>query len=281
MRCCARTLVRYAPGATVVNTIGTRDGVQGAALRLAGKTAVVTGAASGNGRAIALRFAEEGADVVVADVAESAARDTASQIEDLGRRVLVTGTDVSRRADVEDMVRQAVDTFGHVDVLVNNAGIETLIAFLDLPEDEWDRVLNVNLKGPYLCGQAVARHMVDRAIHGSIINIASISSEVAFAGQAHYASSKGGLRMLTKAMAGELARHGIRVNAIGPGVIDTPMSARSLSMPEVRDWMMANIPLKRVGQPRDVANVALFLASDEASYMTGAIVFVDGGWLIQ
>jgi len=250
-------------------------------MRLNGKTAVVTGAASGNGRAIALRFAEEGADVIVADIAEAGARETACQIESLGRRALVTRTDVSRKADVDDMLLQAVDAFDHIDVLVNNAGVETLISFLKLSEEEWDRVLDINLKGPYLCGQAVARYMVERGIQGSIVNIASINSEVAFKGQAHYASSKGGLRMLTKAMAIELAPHGIRVNAVGPGVIDTPMTARSLGTPEVREWMMDNIALKRVGQPKDVANVALFLASDEASYMTGSIVFVDGGWLIQ
>jgi glucose 1-dehydrogenase len=241
----------------------------------------VTGAAAGNGRAIAVRFAEEGANVVVADVAEPAARETARQVEDMGRRTLVISADVSRSADVQAMVQQAVDAFGHVDVLVNNAGVETHVSFLDLSEEDWDRVLDINLKGPYLCAQAVARHMVEREIQGSIVNIASINSEVAFKGQAHYVASKGGLRMLTKAMAVELARHGIRVNAIGPGVIDTAMSAGSLAKPEVREWMMGNIPLKRVGQPRDVANAALFLASEEASYMTGTIVFVDGGWLIQ
>jgi glucose 1-dehydrogenase len=250
-------------------------------VRLAGKTAVVTGAASGNGRAIAVRFAEEGADVVIADVAPEGARETAAQVEGLGRRAVVSMTDVSSRADVQAMLAQAVDAFGHVDVLVNNAGVESLISFLKLPESEWDRVLDINLKGPFLCGQVVAQHMVDQSIHGAIVNIASINSEVAFRGQAHYVSSKGGLRMLTKAMAMDLAPHGIRVNAVGPGVIDTPMTARSLATPEVRDWMMANIPLKRVGQPRDVANVAVFLASDDASYMTGSIVFVDGGWLIQ
>jgi NAD(P)-dependent dehydrogenase (short-subunit alcohol dehydrogenase family) len=250
-------------------------------MRLEGRTALVTGAASGNGRAIALRFAEEGANIVVADVAEASARETACQIEALGRRALVTRTDVSQRGEVEAMLSQALETFGQVDVLVNNAGVETLISFLKLPEEEWDRVLSINLKGPYLCGQVIARHMVSRGIQGSIVNIASINSEVAFKGQAHYAASKGGVRMLTKAMAIDLAPHGIRVNAVAPGVIDTAMTARSLATAEVREWMMANIPLNRIGQPRDVANVALFLASSEASYMTGSIVFVDGGWLIQ
>jgi NAD(P)-dependent dehydrogenase (short-subunit alcohol dehydrogenase family) len=248
---------------------------------LAGRTAIVTGAAAGNGRAIALRFAEEGANVVLADVAEPGARETARQVEEIGRRGLVVSADVSRSADVQAMVQQAVSAFGKIDVLVNNAGVETRASFLDLSEEDWDRVLDINLKGPYLCGQAVARHMLEREVQGSIVNIASINSEVAFKGQAHYVASKGGLRMLTKAMAVELARYGIRVNAIGPGVIDTAMTAASLAKPEVREWMMRNIPLKRVGQPRDVANAAVFLASEEASYMTGTIVFVDGGWLIQ
>jgi len=252
-----------------------------AAVRLKGKTAVVTGAGSGNGRAIALRFAEEGADIVIADVASQTAHETAGQVTDLGRRALVTQTDVSCRSDVEVMVRQAVEEFDHLDVLINNAGVETLVPFLKLSETEWDRMLNINLKGPFLCGQAVAQHMVERSIQGSIVNIASINAEVAFKGQAAYVSSKGGLRMLTKAMAIDLAQYGIRVNAVGPGVIDTAMTARSLATPEVHAWMMDNIALKRIGQPRDVANVALFLASEEASYMTGAIVFVDGGWLIQ
>jgi NAD(P)-dependent dehydrogenase (short-subunit alcohol dehydrogenase family) len=250
-------------------------------VRLAGKTAIVTGAAAGNGRAIAVRFAEEGANIVVADVAEAGARETARIVEELGRTAIVTSTDVSQKRDVEGMLNQAVDAFGKVDVLVNNAGIETRGSFLELLEDEWDRVLDVNLKGPYLCGQTVARHMVEHDIHGSIVNIASINSEVALKNQAHYVASKGGLRLLTKAMAIDLAPHGIRVNAVGPGVIDTAMSARSLSDPATREQMLANIPLNRVGQPREVANVTLFLASEEASYMTGSIVFVDGGWLIH
>jgi NAD(P)-dependent dehydrogenase (short-subunit alcohol dehydrogenase family) len=250
-------------------------------VRLAGKTAIVTGGAAGNGRAIAVRFAAEGANIVVADVAEDGARETARTIEELGRSAIVTSTDVSQKRDVEGMLNQAVEAFGTVDVLVNNAGIETRGSFLELLEDDWDHVLNVNLKGPYLCGQIVARHMVEHAIHGSIVNIASINSEVALKNQAHYVASKGGLRLLTKAMAIDLAPHGIRVNAVGPGVIDTAMSARSLSDPATREQMLANIPLNRVGQPREVANVTLFLASEEASYMTGSIVFVDGGWLIH
>ncbi|MFN8475311.1 MAG: glucose 1-dehydrogenase [Anaerolineae bacterium] len=249
-------------------------------MRLQDKIAIVTGAGSGNGRGIALRFAEEGAHLVVADVSEKGARETAAMIEALGRQALVTLTDVSRGDHAEAMVAQTVERFGRVDILVNNAGIETLVPFLDLPEDQWDRVLDVNLKGTFLCGQAAARAMVAAGTGGKIVNIGSINSHIALKGQAHYVASKGGVMMLTKAMALELARHGINVNAIGPGVIDTAMTANSLSDPDRRDMLLSHIPMRRVGQPRDIGNAAVYLASDEADYVTGIMLFVDGGWLI-
>ncbi len=249
-------------------------------MRLQDKIAIVTGAGSGNGRGIALRFAEEGAHVVVADVAEKGARETAALIEGLGRQALVSLTDVSRRDHAEAMVAQTVDRFGRVDILVNNAGIETIIPFLDLPEEQWDRVLAVNLKGPFLCAQAAARAMVAAGTRGKIVNIGSINSQIALKGQAHYVSSKGGLLMLTKAIALELAEYGINVNAIGPGVIETAMTANSLSNAERRDMLLSHIPMRRVGQPRDIGNAAVFLASEEADYITGIMLFVDGGWLI-
>jgi NAD(P)-dependent dehydrogenase (short-subunit alcohol dehydrogenase family) len=250
-------------------------------MRLRDKIAIVTGAGSGNGRGIALRFAEEGANIVIADVALDGAKATAEEVRALGREALVTQTDVSRRDQVDDMVAQTVAEFGRIDILVNNAGIETIVPFLKLTEDQWDRVIAVNLKGPFLCGQAVAQQMVAQGQGGKMVNIASINSVIALQGQAHYVSSKGGLLQLTKSMALELARYNINVNAIGPGVIDTAMTAGTLNNPERRAMLMSHIPMQRVGKPRDVANVALFLASDEADYMTGTIVFVDGGWLIE
>lgn len=250
-------------------------------MRLRNKVAIVTGAASGNGRGIALRLAEEGAKIVVADVSEAGAYETVGMIEAAGGQAVVVRADVSQREQVEAMVKATLGRFGQVDTLVNNAGVETLIPFLELPEAEWDRILSVNLKGPFLCSQAVAREMVKAGRGGKIVNIASINSAIALANQAHYVSSKGGLLMLTKAMAVDLAPHSINVNAVGPGVIETAMTANSLSNPARREMFLNRIPLKRIGQPRDVANAVLFLVSDEADYITGTILYVDGGWLTQ
>ncbi|NJN94630.1 MAG: 3-oxoacyl-ACP reductase FabG [Anaerolineales bacterium] len=250
-------------------------------MRLQDKVAIVTGAGSGNGRGIALRLAEEGAAVVVADVNESGAHETAALIEAAGGQALVVRADVSRREQIEAMVQATLERFGQVDILVNNAGVESMRPFLELPEAEWDRVMGVNLKGPFLCTQAVAREMAEAGRGGKIVNIASICSAIALVGEAHYIASKGGLLMLTKAMALDLAPYNINVNAVGPGVIETAMTANSLSSPARVEMFFNHIPLKRIGQPRDIANAVLFLASDEADYVTGTILYVDGGWLAQ
>ena len=250
-------------------------------MRLTDQVAIVTGAASGNGRGIAERFAEEGCSVIVADVDEIGAEETAELVRALGQQALVVKTDVSHAPDAQRLVDKAVQQFGKVDILINNAGVETLIPFLDLSEDEWDRVVDTNLKGAFLCAKAAARHMVDNKIEGKIVNIASVNSKIALKGQTHYTSSKGGLIMLTKSMALDLAPNGIRVNAIGPGVIETKMTTQSLADPERRAMLLGKVPLGRVGQPRDIANAALFLVSDEAGYITGTSLYVDGGWLIQ
>ena len=248
-------------------------------MRLEERIAIVTGAGSGNGRGIALRFAEEGARVVAADVDIETARETAALVSDAGGEALAVRADVSRREQVAAMVEAASERYGGVDILVNNAGVETLVPLLDLEESEWDRVVATNLKGAFLCGQIAARAMVSAGTAGAIVNIASINAKIALSGQAHYTSSKGGLVMLTKSMALDLAPHGIRVNAVGPGVIETRMTERSLSDPRRRAMLLSKVPLGRVGQPREVANAALFLASDEASYITGTTLYVDGGWL--
>jgi glucose 1-dehydrogenase len=241
---------------------------------------IVTGAASGINRAIALKFAQAEAVVVIADVNAAGAEETASQVRAAGGRAIVAQTDVRRRNEIDAMVKVAVEPFGRIDVLVNGAGVETLIPFLDLTEDEWNRVLGVNLTGAFLCGQAVAREMVRAGRGGKIINIASINSAIALPNQAHYVASKGGLLMLTKAMALELAAHRINVNAIGPGVVDTPLTAKSLSDPVRRDSLLRNTPLGRFGRPSDIAEAAAFLASEAAGFITGTILYVDGGWMI-
>jgi NAD(P)-dependent dehydrogenase (short-subunit alcohol dehydrogenase family) len=250
-------------------------------MRLQDKVAIVTGAGSGNGWGIALRLAEEGAKIVVADVSEIGAGKTVAMIEAMGGQALLVKADVSQRSQVETIVKTTLQHFGQIDILVNNAGVETLIPFLELPESEWDRILAVNLKGPFLCSQAVAREMAQAGRGGKIVNIASINSAIALPGQAHYVSSKGGLLMLTKAMALDLAPYNINVNAVGPGVIETAMTANSLSNPARVEMFLNHIPLKRIGQPRDIANAVLFLASAEADYITGTILYVDGGWLTQ
>jgi glucose 1-dehydrogenase len=250
-------------------------------MQLGGKVAVVTGAASGINRAIATRFAAEGANVVVADVDARGGGETAVAIVSAGGRAIAVQTDVRRRDQVEAMARAAVGAFGGIDVLVNGAGIETLVPFLDLPDEDWDRVLGVNLTGSFVCGQVVAREMVRAGRRGKIVNIASINAAIALPNQAHYVASKGGVLMLTKAMALELAPHGINVNAIGPGVVETPLTAGSLADPARRRLLMSHIPLGRVAQPDDIAGAAVFLASEASNYITGTILYVDGGWLIS
>jgi NAD(P)-dependent dehydrogenase (short-subunit alcohol dehydrogenase family) len=249
-------------------------------VELTGRVAIVTGAASGIGRAIAERFAREGATVVLADVNVGGLQDAAASCAASGGRARAVPTDVTSASQVADLVRSARDAGGRIDVLVNAAGVETLVPFLELSEAEWTRVLAVNLTGPFLCSQAVARAMVEAGGGGRIINITSINAEVALPHQAHYAASKGGLRMLTKAMALELAPHGITVNAIAPGVVDTPLVARSLADPARRALLLRHIPLGRVARPEEVAHAAAFLASAGSGYITGATLLVDGGWLI-
>jgi len=248
-------------------------------MRLQDRVAIVTGAASGIGRGIALRFAQEGAQIVVADVLVERARETVSTIEEGGGRALAVAVDVSQRSQVEALVARVVDVFGRIDVLVNCAGVMGRVPFLEIGDTEWDRMIDVNLKGTFLCAQAVAREMVRAECKGKIVNIASIESEAACPEQAHYAASKGGVLMLTRAMAYDLARYQINVNAVGPGTTDSGHG--HFDDPAVRAKYGARVPWGRVATPRDIANAVLFLASDEAEYVTGSVLYVDGGCLIK
>jgi glucose 1-dehydrogenase len=236
--------------------------------------AIVTGAGSGMGRATAIRLASDGYRVVVADIEPGRAAGIAAEI---GEAALPFAADVSRSAAVDALVAACLRHFGRIDVMVANAGVPHGAPFLELGEATWERVLAVNLKGVFLCGQAAARAMVAAGRPGAIVNVASTYAEVTEGEAAAYSASKGGVRMLTKSMALELGPHGIRVNAVGPGWIRTGMNP--LDDPAQVAQLEPTIPLQRVGLPEDVADVIAFLASDDARYVSGQTLFVDGGWL--
>ena len=245
---------------------------------LENKVTVVTGAASGIGEAVVRRFVQEGAKVVIADIngdALNAVRDSVSH------DVLPIVVDVTQKTSVDSMINMAVQEFGKVDVLLNGAGIITYAPFLEMAEEEWDRIIAVNLKGYFLCGQAAARAMVKSGVAGKIINIASIASEVVTPDTAHYSASKGGVLQLTKSMALDLAPYNITVNAVGPGVIETKMTEKTRSNPEKKEAFLNKTLFKRFGKPEEVAEVIAFLAAFDSNYITGSIYYVDGGWLIQ
>ena len=248
------------------------------------KVVIVTGAGSGNGRAIALQFLAEGAKVVIADINVDGANETVS-LSEHGDNALVVKVNVTKKAEVESMIAQTIAHFGKLDILINNAGIVKFSTFLEIEEEEWDLVHDVNLKAPFLCSQAAAKEMIKSNTRGRIINITSVEAHriVSSSGhcQPHYNSSKGGLNLLTKAIALELAPHGITVNSVAPGVVETPFTAKGLENPEIRAWVLDRVPVGRVATPNDIANAVLFLAKPESEYVTGATLFVDGGWTIH
>ena len=247
-------------------------------MRLEGKAALVTGSSSGIGEAIALRFAREGADVVVhyhSD--EDEARSVVAQIEAMGRKSVALGANVGDAQAAEGLVRDAHAALGRLDILVNNAGVEVREPFVEVSEKHYDLVLGVNLKGTFFAAQAAAKLMIAAGRGGRIINVSSIHEDVAFLNYATYTASKGGMRMVTRTVCQELAPHGITVNDIAPGAIATPINKRTLGDGELLHELQAVIPAGRLGEPDEVASVAVFLASDEAAYVTGSTYYVDGG----
>jgi NAD(P)-dependent dehydrogenase (short-subunit alcohol dehydrogenase family) len=245
-------------------------------MRLAGKVALVTGAQQGIGQAIALAYGREGACVVVNYLDNQAAAEAvAAQIRALGPQAVVVRGDVSHIDDVQHMV-EAGTALGGIDILVNNAGIFPRVAFLDMSAAQWDEVLNVNLKGTFLCTQAVARQLVARGQHGAVINLASGAAFRSSPRGVHYVSSKAGIVGFTRAAALELAHQHIRVNAIAPGVTDTAQPRYGMSEEELQE-AGRQVPLGRMAQPADIAHLAVFLASDEASHITGQTMHVNGG----
>jgi len=244
---------------------------------LEGRLAIVTGGARGIGREIAATFARAGADLAVADILPEDLAEVSREIEGLGRRVLADKVDVSKASEVTAFVSRAADKFGRIDILVNNAAYIHYAGFLDFEEAEWDKVMAVSLKGYFLCGQAAAREMV-KAGRGTIINIASIAGEVGVPMGAAYCTAKGGVISLTKLMATELAAHRIRVNAIAPGVVDTE-NVRRVVGDDGMKIREALVPLGRLGTTQDIAKTALFLTSDDAGFVSGHIMHVDGGFM--
>lgn len=244
-------------------------------MRLTNKVAIVTGSRRGIGRAIALTMAEEGADVVVCDINKEDCLKVVEEIETSGKKGLALKCDVSAQGDVDNLIKSTVETFGRLDILVNNAARADFKSFLRLNEKDWDNALDANLKGQFLCAQAAAKAMIKNG-WGRIINIASISSGIGsgFPLMSHYTASKGGVIGLTKALAMELAAYNINVNAICPGAIDTGLIPQ-----EMAKRMIARIPKGRLGRPEEVAKLAVFLASEDAEYITGSAIVIDGGWL--
>ena len=245
-------------------------------MKLKGKVALVTGAGRGIGRGIAEVFAAEGADVAVNDLTE--AEDVAQALRATGRRAIAVKADVSIRADVEPMIDRVWRELGPIDILVNNAGIETIVPFLELSDEQWTRLVDVNLRGAWLCSQVFCRRAVAERRKGSIVNIGSIQAAKVLPGRTHYAPTKLGLEALTRNMSAEVTPLGIRVNCIHPGLIDTPMTAWVMKDPALLAGVLAQISLGRAGDPREIGAVAAFFASDDASYLTGQSIFVDGGW---
>ena len=242
-------------------------------MRLKNKVALITGGGSGIGEATVLRFSEEGAKIVINDVNAEDANKVAKKVKANGSEVLVRIADVTNKNDIEDMLNKTIEKFGRLDILVNNAGINRDSFVKKMSEEQWDKVIEINLKGTFLCAQAALGQMIKQN-YGKIINTASIGA-LGNIGQANYSASKAGVIGLTKTLALEGARYNITVNCVSPGATNTAMTANM--PPEIAKFVKEKIPLKRFAEPKEIANMHLFLASEESSYITGQVIFVDGG----
>lgn len=249
-------------------------------MRLKDKVAIITGAGSGIGQASAIMFAREGAKVTVADYNIKSAEETAKKINtEIGKKVAIAfKVDISKEDQVDNMVKQTVAEFGTVDILVNNAGINEFIPFPLVQPDDIKKIMDVNFMGAFLCIKAVMPLMTEK-MYGKVVNVTSVMSVIAGKGQAAYNASKGALKMLTQAMAVDMGCYNINVNAVGPGMTRTTLTKQLFSNPDRVKWFEEKIPMGRLGDPEDIAPAILFLASDEARYITGETIFVDGGMI--
>jgi glucose 1-dehydrogenase len=249
-------------------------------MKLEGKTILVTGSSQGIGAAVAVRLAEEGADIVVNYHSNpDGANRVVEQITKLGRRSVPIQADLGQLAQIQKLIQQGIQQLGKIDILVNNAGVEKNASFWEVTEADYDFVVDVNLKGVFFATQAFVQHLMQTKRPGKIINMSSVHEELPFPHFTSYCISKGGVKMMTRNLAIELAPYGITINSIAPGAIETPINSKLLQDPVKLNSLLQNIPLKRLGKPGDVAGVAAFLASSDADYMTGTTVFVDGGLL--
>lgn len=248
---------------------------------LKNKVALITGARQGMGKSHAMALAKQGAKVVVTDINQADCQKVVDEIKKFNEDAIAFKLDVADKSAVDSVVAAIVKKFGQLDILINNAGIAQFKPFLELSEEDWDKTIDINLKGEFLCAQAAAKVMKEQK-GGVIINIASVAmgqQGIGLPNIAHYCASKGGIAAMTEALAAELAPFNIRVNAIAPGMIETPMIDVVKSNPKMLEAMLQRVPLKRVGRPEEVSELVVFLASDSSSYMTGAVVVIDGGWL--
>lgn len=249
-------------------------------MKLQGKVALITGASRGIGKGIAEVFAEEGADVAINYVSNAqAAEDVAAYVRCQGRRAITVKADVPKRNEVEAMVDRVWNELGPIDILVNNAGIETIVPFLELTDEQWTRLVDVNARGPWLCSQVYCRRAIAQNRKGVILNIGSVQAAKVLPGRTHYAPTKLGMEALTRNMSVEMMPYGIRVNCLHPGIIDTDMTAWVLKNDEIRPSVMAQLSMGRPGTIREMGTAALFFCSDDSAYVTGQSLHAEGGWI--